>query len=60
VVTSKPANGATQNKSIYNLPAAAAANFILRTDWREFILSSPEAEDMATQGCDQSADPGPE
>ena len=45
---------------LLNLSEANCCKFISRTDWREFILTSPEAEDMATQGCDQSADPGPE
>jgi len=34
VVTSKPANGATQNKDIYNLPVTISANIFSRSTWR--------------------------
>src|SRR5579872_2791919 len=45
-----------QNKSIYTVQEAIQANIFSRIDTARVYTDFTWAEDMATQGCDQSAD----
>src|SRR5712691_7163278 len=47
----------SRDKSSYTLSRAVGANFF-RDPGRRVYTSDTWAEDTATQGCDQSADPG--
>src|ERR1035437_6835061 len=49
----------SQDKSIYNPPMAISAN-IFCNPARTAYTGETWTEDTARQGCDQSADPGPE
>jgi hypothetical protein len=49
-----------QDKSIYNPPMAVSANIFSQFGVKRAYTGQAWAEDMATRGRDQSADPGPE
>jgi hypothetical protein len=49
-----------QDKSIYNPPMAVSANIFSQSGLRRAYTGQTWAEDLATRGRDQSADPGPE
>jgi hypothetical protein len=59
VATSKPANELRQDKSIYNPPMGFWANIFCNRFGKAYT-GQTWTEGTATQGCDQSADSGPE